>query len=175
MVANPKQFRANIVSKLQKHLPFIPYLSANNVQNLEIGIFNWTIKEAKRLKIIKKWDNPFFVQIYADHLRSIFCNLTADNTYLLSRLKSDDIAFKDIAFLTHQEMKPDKWEPIIASHMTRNKNRFGAELVASTTQFTCGKCGSNQCSYYLLQTRGADEPMTAYITCCACGKRWKRG
>ena len=40
--------------------------------------------------------------------------------------------------------------------------------------FTCGKCKSQNTTYYEMQTRSADEPMTAFITCLKCGKRWKQ-
>ena len=39
--------------------------------------------------------------------------------------------------------------------------------------FTCNKCKSNKTTYYQLQTRSADEPMTTYVSCLNCGKRWK--
>ena len=37
----------------------------------------------------------------------------------------------------------------------------------------CGKCGSSEISFDLLQTRSADEGTTVYCTCTVCGKRWK--
>ena len=43
--------------------------------NLEKGIYNYAIKESNNNKIIKKWDNPYFVQLYLDRLKSIFVNL----------------------------------------------------------------------------------------------------
>ena len=42
-----------------------------------------------------------------------------------------------------------------------------------TDLFKCGKCKSNDCSYFQLQTRSADEPMTTYVWCGSCGNRWK--
>ncbi|KAJ4822660.1 hypothetical protein Tsubulata_002072 [Turnera subulata] len=44
---------------------------------------------------------------------------------------------------------------------------------ATTDQFKCGKCGKRETTYYQLQTRSADEPMTSYITCVSCRNRWK--
>ncbi|KAJ4822363.1 hypothetical protein Tsubulata_037824 [Turnera subulata] len=44
---------------------------------------------------------------------------------------------------------------------------------ATTDQFKCGKCGKRETTYYQLQTRSADEPMTQYITCVSCQNRWK--
>ena len=38
---------------------------------------------------------------------------------------------------------------------------------------TCNKCKSNNCSYYQLQTRSADEPMTTFVTCTKCQRKWK--
>ena len=31
----------------------------------------------------------------------------------------------------------------------------------------------SKCTYYQLQTRSADEPMTTFVTCINCGNRWK--
>jgi DNA-directed RNA polymerase subunit M/transcription elongation factor TFIIS len=39
--------------------------------------------------------------------------------------------------------------------------------------FKCGKCKSIKTTYYQMQTRSADEPMTTYVTCKGCGNRWK--
>ncbi len=38
--------------------------------------------------------------------------------------------------------------------------------------FTC-KCGSAKTTFKQMQTRGADEPMTNFITCLECGTHWK--
>jgi len=43
----------------------------------------------------------------------------------------------------------------------------------STDMFKCGKCGKRETTYYQLQTRSADEPMTTFHTCQRCGNRWK--
>lgn len=37
----------------------------------------------------------------------------------------------------------------------------------------CSQCGSKKTWSYQLQTRSADEPMTNFVTCVSCGKRWK--
>ena len=39
--------------------------------------------------------------------------------------------------------------------------------------FQCSKCKSKKTTYYSLQTRSADEPMTNFITCTNCDNRWK--
>ena len=51
--------------------------------------------------------------------------------------------------------------------------KYEPKLEASTDDFKCWKCKSKKCTYYQLQTRSADEPMTTFVTCINCGKRWK--
>lgn len=45
--------------------------------------------------------------------------------------------------------------------------------IAMSDEFKCGKCKQRNCSYYQQQTRGADEPMTTFVTCLTCNNRWK--
>ena len=39
--------------------------------------------------------------------------------------------------------------------------------------FKCTKCGSEETISSQKQTRSADEPMTIFITCLKCGKKWR--
>ncbi|PSS34771.1 Transcription elongation factor TFIIS like [Actinidia chinensis var. chinensis] len=49
----------------------------------------------------------------------------------------------------------------------------GAAPKATTDEFKCGRCGKKECTYYQLQTRSADEPMTTFVTCVNCNNHWK--
>jgi transcription elongation factor S-II len=139
--------------------------------NLEKGVYNYCIKEANSKKIIKKWDNPYFKQLYIDHLRSIFSNLK--NNELLQQIKGGDILPQNLAFMTHQEMNPTHWKKLIDQKIKRDANKFSNKIRASTDMFTCRKCKGSKCTYYELQTRSADEPATIFVTCLDCGKNWK--
>jgi len=146
------------------------------INNLEKGVHNWALKEANDKKVIKKWDNPFFVQIYNDHLRSIYNNLKydyANGKRLIKMVESGEIKSQDIAFMTHQELNPAKWEKLIKEKSIRDKNKFEQKVEASTDTFTCRKCRSKECTYFQMQTRSADEPMTIFVTCIKCENRWK--
>lgn len=39
--------------------------------------------------------------------------------------------------------------------------------------FTCGKCKGMKTTYFQMQTRSSDEPMTTFVTCLQCNNRWK--
>ncbi|KAG9145378.1 hypothetical protein Leryth_008305 [Lithospermum erythrorhizon] len=73
---------------------------------------------------------------------------------------------------TITELTPDQ----MASDALREKNEKikekalfecerGQAAVASTDKFKCGRCKKNETTYYQMQTRSADEPMTTYVTC----------
>jgi transcription elongation factor S-II len=165
-ISNSESFRNNIRSRIQ------PILEDENLSaNLEIAIYNYAIKEANSRKIIKKWDNPYFVQLYVDRLRSIYLNLK--NSELLELVKSREITPQTVAFMTHQEMNPTRWSKLIEQKIKRDANKFTTNVQASTDMFTCKKCRSKKCTYYELQTRSADEPATIFVTCLDCGKHWK--
>ena len=140
--------------------------------NMEKGIYNYAVKEASTKKVVKKWDNPHFVQIYVDRVRSIYFNL--NNETLLQQLADGSIKPHVVAFMTHQELAPEKWAKLIEAKTKRDLNKCETNLSAATDTFTCRKCKGNQCTYYQLQTRSADEPMTTFITCLECGKKWKK-
>jgi DNA-directed RNA polymerase subunit M/transcription elongation factor TFIIS len=156
-IENPDNFRNNIRGKLQDLLD-----SEKKAINLEKGIYNYALKEATNRKVVKKWDNPYYTQIYLDRLRSIYINL-ADST-LLSHVKDGTVPVKALAFMTHQEMQPEKWDALIQAKIKKDKSKYDTQQEAMTDTFKCRKCYSNKCSYYQMQTRSADEPMTTFVS-----------
>lgn len=140
--------------------------------NLEKALFNYTIKEAGFRKIVKKWENAPFVQLYVDRLRSLYINLKHEE--ILKSIQNDELKVQTYAFMTHQEMIPSHWKELLDKKALMENSKFETDLVANTDMFTCGKCKSKKCSYYTMQTRSADEPETIFISCLDCGKNWKR-
>jgi DNA-directed RNA polymerase subunit M/transcription elongation factor TFIIS len=164
-IENSEQFRKNIRAKLNQKINNEKYST-----NLEKGIFNYSLKEATRHNIIKKWDNKEFVRIYIDHLRSIMNNLTPE---ILQNIQNETIKSQSVAFMTHQELCESKWQTFIDAKIKRDKFKFEVKMEASTDAFKCRKCKSTKCVHYELQTRSADESMSVYVQCCDCGNRWK--
>jgi len=171
-VKNPTIFRENVRSKLIErfgHSDMTPVVFIN----IEIGVYNYAIKEATNLKVIKKWDVPAFSTIYMNRLRTIYLNLK-NNPDLLTMLRNEELSPKMLAFMTHQEFNPAHWKQMIEQKMKRDANKYSTNIEAMTEMFTCKKCRSKKCTYYELQTRSADEPSTIFISCLDCGKHWKQ-
>lgn len=165
-IKQPSDFRKNIVDKLNLFLG-----SHEFSVNMEKAIYNFSIKEGKNRKIIKKWDNKYFVNIYMSKLWTIFCNLK--NEEIINQIKSGEILPQQLPFMSHQEMNPKQWKALIDKKIKMDESKFNQKMEASTDMFTCRKCKSKKCTYYEMQTRSADEPSTIFVTCLDCGKNWK--
>jgi len=164
---NPTLFRKNIVEYVDKTW----WNDSVQSVNFERAIFNYALKEADRNKIVKKWSNPLFVTLYTNHLRSMLNNMTPG---LVQQVKEGVLEGSHvIPFLSHTELRPDKWATLLTAKSLRDKTKFEVNLESATTIFVCRKCKSNQCTYYQMQTRSADEPMTTFCQCLHCGARWK--
>lgn len=165
-VSNPDAFRKEI-----KKYIFSKVQDNKIANNVEKSIFNFSIKKAIEMKVVRKWDNESFVIIYMNKFKMIFHNLK--NDIIVEKLKQNVIKPHEVSFMTHVELLPEKWKQEIQDKKLRLENKFFPKIEASTDNFTCGKCKSKACTYYQLQTRSADEPMTTFVTCTQCGNRWK--
>lgn len=165
-VHNPEHFRNTIVNYIDKYVKNEIYS-----KNIEKSIYNFTHIKSKKDKIVKKWENTGFVLIYLNKFKIIFHNIK--NPVILKKIQSKDILPHRIAFMNHLELLPEKWNERLEEKKLRLENKFFPKIEASTDNFTCGKCKSTACTYYQLQTRSADEPMTTFVTCTNCGQRWK--
>lgn len=165
-VSDPETFRKEI-----RNYIFSQVEDEKITNNIEKGIFNFSVRKAGKMKVVKKWDNEYFVLIYMNKFKMIFHSLK-DKT-IVEKLRENVIKPHEIPFLTHVELLPEKWEQQTKDKKLRLENKFFPKIEASTDNFTCGKCKSKACTYYQLQTRSADEPMTTFVTCTCCGNRWK--
>jgi len=172
IVDNYETFRKNIKNKL-----FEITKDNDNSKKIERSIFNFAIQEAKKKGVIKKWDNKNFCNLYIDRFRSIYFNINkksyVNNKTFLKNIKNKKLGTKDMAILTHRDMQPKLWKKLIDDKIKRDENYLKGNISASTDEFKCFKCFKRNCTYYQLQTRSADEPMTTFVTCLDCGNRWR--
>lgn len=145
--------------------------------NLETGIYNNCIRNAEQMGIIKKWDNDHFIKLYMLSVISIYSNLNKNsyigNDFLLESLKKGEIQAYDVPFLKPEETFPDRWKPILDKKYKRDALKYEKRTEIATNLYQCSRCKERKCAMYQLQTRSADEPMTTFVTCLVCDKRWK--
>jgi len=126
---------------------------------------------------------------YADKARSLCFNLkknarlaeevmlgqvTADE---LTRMTSEQLISNETRVAREQDAKKliDSkrldWDTANEDKINKMCGIHGDLLKASL--FTCGRCKSEKTTSTQKQTRSADEPMTVFVFCLNCGKRWK--
>jgi DNA-directed RNA polymerase subunit M/transcription elongation factor TFIIS len=95
---------------------------------------------------------------------------------LVHRLQTKDLDVKKLASYTAVQL----WSggPRAKAEFDHKAKDLAMEAAKANEedyegQFKCGKCKSTKTTYYQMQTRSADEPMTTYVTCKGCGNRWK--
>ena len=167
------EYRNNIVSKLNKYIESEKYSRI-----IEKSVYNHSIEISKKKNIDRTWNNEIFKELYLSKVRSIYSNLNKDsyikNTKFLTRIKNDKIDLKNIATLSVYDIFPENWKYMLELKSKRDKLKYELKPEAMTDAFKCRKCGSRSTSYYEVQTRSADEPMTQFITCLDCNNRWKQ-
>ena len=154
----------NHVNTESKTLPY------NIGLNIEIAVYNNTITYSILNNIVRKWNNIIFYEIYRRKINEVqnqLINLSTESK-LYQLIFSQSIYPHEILDLPFTYFQPNRWKldietmPIVTNQYTN-----------ITSQYHCDRCHMNQCSYYELQTRSADEAMTVFITCIVCGNKWK--
>ena len=96
---------------------------------------------------------------------------------ILDRIKSGELKASKIAEYPPEVIELNgNYSQALFKLRTKELEREKASMVHDddyTGIFVCRKCKSKKTSYYQLQTRSADEPMTTYVTCIGCGNKWK--
>jgi len=147
-------------------------------RKIEQQLYNSAIRVAKKRYIKRSWDNPVFESLYVSKVKSFYSNTYTGsyvkNPYLKARILNGDISVEQISDLSVYDIYPDNWAELLDKKSKRDKLIYEMKPKAMTDQYKCRKCSGRSCSYYEVQTRSADEPMTQFITCLDCGNRWKQ-
>lgn len=181
--------RQNIAKKLQS------LLELSRKEMLEAGVNqdafkNMCVSCATEIEqAISQQKNGHDRTVYTDKARSLCFNMKK-NSQLRSNLLMGSIAADELVKMSSEELatsektharnaEVDKLrESRLLDWDTKNESKIndmcgikGDLLQASL--FTCGRCKSIKTTSTQKQTRSADEPMTVFVLCLDCGKRWK--
>ena len=149
-------------------------------KKLEIVLWNHTL----RFCVEKKYPLEWSAAMGTDSLRELYTQRAINldiynlkpNLELKQKLQSGELGLKKFIGMKPWEMNPEFWAPIferVAFKALRKQTTVDVEN-APDGAFTCGKCKSMKTTYYQLQTRASDEPMTTFIQCLNCQRRWKQ-
>jgi DNA-directed RNA polymerase subunit M/transcription elongation factor TFIIS len=139
-------------------------------------LWNATLDACDRKKLRKSWQTIGFKDMYMSMCRTMIGNLSPTsyihNTGLWQMVESGEITLESLVKKNSYELFPDTWQSFIDQQAKREQIQLEGDKTRATDRFQCKRCGKRETTYYELQTRSADEPMTIFINCIACGKRW---
>jgi DNA-directed RNA polymerase subunit M/transcription elongation factor TFIIS len=163
-----------------KNLSFLETrFSTDDIRSLEKSIFESSYQFAQRQYIARNWKSTGFCEVYRQMVRSVISNIHPEspvqNTRLLKRVEEGEFKLDTIPFMSAYEMYPERWFSLKDKLLQREQKILEGNKSRATDQFKCRRCQKKECTYYELQTRSADEPMTIFITCLNCGKEWRQG
>ena len=147
-------------------------------RQIEKSIYNNIIKYTKKNNIKRKWNNIHFKSLYVSRIRSIYSNIKEDsylkNKNFKKKILNNEIDVTMISELSKYDIFPENWKDLIEENMKKDKLKYELKPEAMTDIFKCHRCSGRSCTYYEVQTRSADEPMTQFITCLDCNNHWKQ-
>lgn len=138
------------------------------ISEIERGVYDKALKCIKPVN--NPWENSRFLTDYSTTARKIIDNLNNKNNgnTIIQKIKMQIWNPYDLAEIEHKELYAELWTSL------KKQIEDGTELHENYVGlFKCKKCKSYKTTYYQLQTRSADEPMTTFVTCINCEFRWK--
>ena len=176
---------------LAMHVPERPY-----AKNIEKAAWLWAVDETKKNNEKAAFENKLLrwrykqkvVQLMRELTRNpvVACTLTPRGDgvklvcevqpQLVSRLLRKEVKSQDLPSMRAEQLQPDGlWSraafKLKEKELLMEKMRMKEEDYEGL--FKCGRCKSKKTTFFQMQTRSADEPMTTYVTCNGCGNRWK--
>lgn len=163
-----EDWRENVVSKLDECIE-----NEGISADLEEAIYNWAKNEIEKKG---ERNDELLKKIYMNKIIQIYQNINPEssvkNDFLLKSIIDGSIEIEQIPKLTPQEMFPSHWEKLQEKQKATDEFIYFKKPEAATDEFKCGRCKGRKCTYYELQTRSIDEPMTKFVRCLLCDKRW---
>ena len=180
--AEPETKQPTVVHRLKiiqvLHSVLKEHCDEDDILDLERGIYNATLDDAKKHMVPLTWDHDTFRWMYSAVAKRTLTNFHPNsyigNKSLIERWKEGEFTLDVIGRWTPYELNPANWKDLKDQQFRRDKRVLEGNLAMATDRFRCSQCKKKMCSYYELQTRSADEPMTIFISCLNCGKHWKQ-
>jgi DNA-directed RNA polymerase subunit M/transcription elongation factor TFIIS len=159
--------RKNIIQEFDKYINCLPIS-----MQIEKGLFEFSLNYIKTSLL--EWSE--FYPVYMDKFYEICENLDMNNEKinnrtLLPALLDGSISAQTVPFLKMYQLHPLRWKHIIDKNNLRDLTLY---TVNTTDEFKCGRCGERKHTYYITQTRSADEPATVFYTCINCKKTFTK-
>lgn len=135
------------------------------------------VDTAKKDSYEVDWSNRTFWNMYRNRSISLYENIkpgsyVKNDQNLLEKIQNGELTLKTVAEMTPIDLCPSRWKESLDKIIETEKKLYTTK--SASIFMWCSQCKKKaKCDYYQLQTRSADEPMTTFVTCLECTKKWK--
>lgn len=181
------QLRINICKKF--HAIFLLSRADLSKELNESAVQQLCLSRAGELEsAVDKWSKGDKTK-YSEKVRSLVFNLKKNgplrDRVLLGEVSSESLPTMSSEELQTEEKAKQTFETVKNLQESRrldweqaNEDKINEQCgirgdLKKASLFTCGRCKSTKTTSTQKQTRSADEPMTVFVLCLNCGKRWK--
>jgi len=130
---------------------------------IETAILKKCIHDAQRWRVDIDWETPSFREMY---------RCRAMNLHQTRKL-AETMTPEEFVNTSEVDRHPERWMERMRQVAERDKALYSRKTTASAQMYCSGCKRKSNCDFYQMQTRSADEPMTTFVTCLECDKRWK--
>jgi DNA-directed RNA polymerase subunit M/transcription elongation factor TFIIS len=132
-------------------------------EEIENAILNRCVHDSQTWLIDVDWESVVFKELYRARAMSLYS----------ARKLIDTMTPEEFVNTTEVDRHPERWMSKLKEVAEKDKALYSRKATASAQMYCSGCKRKANCDYYQLQTRSADEPMTTFVTCLECDKRWK--
>ena len=167
------EYRKKIYSLIEN---FFPEITEEERIMFEKYIYEKSFEVAEKEDARKVWKNRAYIDVYLSIARRVIGNMKntsyIGNKNLWNRYKDGELSLEQIVKQNYYELFPENWQVLVDIRAKKERIQIEGDFSRATDRWQCNGCKMRKCTYYELQTRSADEPMTIFIHCLNCGKRW---
>jgi DNA-directed RNA polymerase subunit M/transcription elongation factor TFIIS len=146
-------------------------LGLHNPKDFENFLLQRCIRDCTRQQVEVSWTNQKFWNHYRGRCIQFYENIRKNPTWI-QKLNDGIVSLEAFSEMNAVDLDPKCWKSHIEQQIEKDKHLY--KNSSASIFFYCSGCKKKtKCDYYQMQTRSADEPMTTFVTCLECDRRWK--